>query len=194
MANLLDQLTAALKLSGEAREALIAAMRQAKLTERDPEIVPITLVLALRRDIEQSRGELARLENSIRANVDREQDVANMLLQALQSPARIDRAIRMVDAETERACRCIAESGQKLEQEIKKLNVLVSAARWRSWSIPVAMGITAAIVTMATYFSPGVSGYLFLRERVAAELVPGCTPVTPSVNIASNGVKYVACR
>ena len=58
MTTVLDHLTAALKLSGEGREKLVAAMRQAKLTERDPEIVPVALMLTLRELIEQSRAEL----------------------------------------------------------------------------------------------------------------------------------------
>lgn len=194
MTTLLDQLTTALKLSGEEREKLAAAMRQAKLTVRDPEIVPVALTLALREVIEQSRAEVARLEHSVRANVDREELVVKKLLDGLQSPARIDQAIRSVDAATERARKSIEASGNNLEAEIKKLSDLVSDARWYRWSIPLAIGFTALVVTLAIYFSPGVSGYLFLRERVAAELVPGCIPVTPEMSTATNGVKYVVCR
>jgi hypothetical protein len=155
MTNLLDQLTAALKLSGEGREKLITAMRQAKLTERDPEIVPVTLMLTLREVFEQSRTELARLEHSVRGHVDRQEAVVKKLLDGLQSPARIDQAIRLIDAETVRACKRIEASGQHLEEQFDKLADLVSDARWYRWSIPLAIGFSALVVTVALYFSPG---------------------------------------
>ena len=100
----------------------------------------------------------------------------------------------MIDSGTARACQRIEASGQHLEEQFDKLADLVSDARWYRWSIPLAIGFTALVVTVALYFSPGVSGYIYLRERVAAELVPGCIPVTPEVSTASNGVKYVVCR